>query len=329
MPSEIFNALPGLKMSVNKVTETLSKMWQGQIKDTGKSVFRASQMDLVLHLGLETKPEEALERFNTAVKFAQKYPCRIIILCPTKKNEGNLLLQGKLFSQCYLGDELRDLCCCEALTLSYPIDEAFIIEDQVSLWLEGDLPTYYWINRVHADAFRDYYISFTKSCRKVIYDSSIENIAFKNMDWPKPENVNDLVLSRLLPIRQSMGQFLSAYPPTVLVDGLKDVVVKTREGHRADAELILNWLKACLLNCINGQAVKPKNSFKVEDCEDKSHCMKIEWTYERREKYFRWYYDDNEMAGKITAAFHKGKTTFPQKFRQIPSEEALAEAIFY
>ena len=39
-------------------------------------------MNLVLHLGREVSPEQARERFEVAVRFAQRYPSRIIVLLP-------------------------------------------------------------------------------------------------------------------------------------------------------------------------------------------------------------------------------------------------------
>src|SRR5690606_31892939 len=126
--------------SVSAVTKTLREMWKVS-HDSGQdapSEFRASQMNLILHFGLSTTGEEARKAFDSAVSFAQRYPCRIIVLCPEEKKEGESILEGKLCSQCFIGDDQRQMCCCEALILSYPTKESGFLDNQVSIWLESE-----------------------------------------------------------------------------------------------------------------------------------------------------------------------------------------------
>ena len=77
-------------------------------------------MNVVLHFGWEVTAEQAQERFNALLTFAQRYPSRIIVLCPSRAiTDGSM--RAKLFSQCYIGDSHREMCCCEALLLGYEL----------------------------------------------------------------------------------------------------------------------------------------------------------------------------------------------------------------
>ena len=54
--TDVFNALPGLEVPVGGITQSLARLWVGEPADGvgAPSEFRASQMNLVLHLGLPT-----------------------------------------------------------------------------------------------------------------------------------------------------------------------------------------------------------------------------------------------------------------------------------
>ena len=146
-PQSIFECLPGQVMPLEELMDTLSSMWRVSPEHAAEapSGFRASQMNLVLHFGIKTATEEALARFDTAIRFAQKYPCRLVVLSPEGEAKGSPQLRAKLFSLCYIGKTAREMCCCEALILGYSAGVADLLKDQVSIWLEADLPIYYWL----------------------------------------------------------------------------------------------------------------------------------------------------------------------------------------
>ena len=105
----LIDKLPGVAMSVESVTDTLRHMWDADAGGgQGPMDFRASQLNLILHFGLSTTVGEGQEHFNTAIRFAQKYPCRIVVLCPLESVGAESEFEGKLFSQCYIGKHLRD-----------------------------------------------------------------------------------------------------------------------------------------------------------------------------------------------------------------------------
>ena len=207
------------------VTKTLSSMWQseGGLGSKDKSGVRASQLNLVLHFGNATPAEEALELFETAVEFAQRTPCRIIVMCPEAEASDDSLMRGKLYTQCFIGESLRHSCCCEALIMNYrPGATQYLASqlNQISLWLEADLPGYYWFHRVPREMIEQKYLGFVSKFNRVVYNSNIEGPVLDTVAWPDRAKVKDFARSRLLKVLQSLGQFLSSYAPTTLMDGL-------------------------------------------------------------------------------------------------------------
>lgn len=271
-------------MPVAKVTETLSGMWAGRQEGEPRapSEFRASQMNLILHFGLKTTVEEALERFRACIEFAQQYPCRIIVLCPMGRAASKRLLQGKLFAQCFIGDDLRAMCSCEALMVGYPTRQAGFLSNQVSVWIENDLPTYHWLNRVPAERIRDMHMDFIQRCRRVIIDSSIEEPELEQLNWPKNTVIRDLALARILPVRQSLGQFLSSFSPQQLVRNLVSVEVLHAEGLAGEGRHLLQWCRNCLQACsaaANGTSAGNGTAYRLTQTTAERCLLQLKWTY--------------------------------------------------
>lgn len=327
--SSIFSIMPGLEMSIPMVTETLIKMWRVEHTENSIHAFaRSSQLNIVLHNGLYASHGSALKSFNDAIAFAKKYPCRIIVLCPEKAREDNIHLMGKLFSQCYFGDNIRDQCCCEALILGYTTDDAIFLKDQVSLWLENDLPSYYWVNGLSPGAIKKHYLSLAELCGKVIYDSAVESEGFKDICWSKDQWVTDLALMRLLPVRQSLGQFLSGYSEEVLIGKLKRVVVEYSENCQAEGYHLLEWFRTALEKCAQYEKEKFEVEFVLIESFREEDFMKARWGYEDN-KFFEWEYDCETGISEIKAKFDMEKIGYPLQLRRMSAEEALAAAIFY
>lgn len=316
-------------MPIPMVRDTLIKMWQvDHSQDHSHPFARSSQLNIILHNGLYVSHKSALKSFSDAIAFSKKYPCRVIVLCPEKAMEGLIPLKGKLFSQCYIGDNVREQCCCEALILGYITDDSVFLKDQVSLWLESDLPSYYWANDISPKEINKYYLPLAELCSKVIYDSALEPEGFKDIHWPEHLGAADLALMRLLPVRQSLGQFLSGYGEGVLINNLKKVVVEHSEDLLAEGYQLLEWFSTALQKCAHAE----KDDFKVEFALIKSgsegRFLKAQWTY-AADKFFEWQYDHETGFSEIKAKFGKEKTGYPLQLRKMGPEEALAAAIFY
>jgi hypothetical protein len=328
----IFDSLPGVTMPVEDVTETLRHMWDSGVETSPQSMdFRASQLNLILHFGLATTSAEAEEKFNTAVEFAQRYPCRIVVLCPAEHAEGDLAFEGKLYSQCFIGSHLRDLCCCEALILGYSPDESDYLENQVSIWLESDLPIYHWFHRVPPQRVSAYYLGFIQRCRRVLYDGEIEGEAYDRIEWPDPDRVRDLAKARTLPLRQHLGQFISGFPKEELVNGLQSLRFQYHKGMRRTAFQLLNWHRKAIQQCFNNPDDVHSVRFAFEQLvqEGTGSCLRIEWTYANKAFFLKWNYDLSLRSGLIQASLPSGNFEHPLHIEPIQPAMSLSEAMFF
>ena len=70
-------------MPVTEINKKLSEIWKTDIGEMEEE-SHASQMNVILHFGVKTTEEEALEYFEASIKFSQVYPARLIVLCPSE-----------------------------------------------------------------------------------------------------------------------------------------------------------------------------------------------------------------------------------------------------
>jgi hypothetical protein len=325
---ELIDTLPGVDLPVGEVTGRLADMWPAGPGDS-PSEFRAVQMNLVLHFGLGVAAEEARACFDAAIRFSQKHPSRIIVLCPVERGDDGHMA-AKLFSQCYIGRSHREMCCCEALILSYKSNDFGYLANQVSVWLESDLPTCHWLHRVPAERIRKYANNLLKGVRRIVYDSSVEPAEVAALDWPEPQRVRDLAEARLLPVRQALGQFLSGYPVAELRRGLESVSVAHADGLAGEGRRLVRWLADCLGKCGTGEDCEGEVRFELETCEDRGcDCaLAVEWAY-HDERYFRWRMLKDRTIGDIEAAFGGFEGRVPTQVKSLRPEEALSEAFFF
>ncbi|MGC9451437.1 MAG: glucose-6-phosphate dehydrogenase assembly protein OpcA [Oceanipulchritudo sp.] len=327
----LIDTLPGVAMSVAAVTDMLRHMWDAEAADPGSHGFRASQLNLILHFGLSTTPAEAREKFDTAIRFAQKHPCRIIVLCPAKERLPAAEFEGKLFSQCYIGRHLREMCCCEALILGYSPEQSDFLENQVSIWLESDLPIYHWFHRVPADRIAGHYLGFIKRCRKVLFDGEVEGEAYDRIDWPERSRVSDLARARSLPLRQHLGQFISGFPPEDLVDGLQSLHFEHTRGMRRKALILMQWHRRALAGCFPKEADLDSVVFSLEQIvqENPECCLRIAWRYKSPRKYLMINYNRSRKSGLIRASMPGGTFEHPLHIEPLKPEVSLSEAMFF
>ncbi len=331
----LIDILPGMRMPVAEVIPALAQMWRlDQPLDTENPVaFHASKVNLILHFGLETSGQEALRIFDIACRFAINHPSRIIVLCPVESYRGEEILEGKLFSQCFLGPGKGNVSCCDALILGYPTTESGFLENLVSIWLDSDLPTYLWFHRVPARAINDFYLSFVEDFRCVVFDTSIEHDSYNRINWPALVYPSDLAYGRTLPFRQSMGQFLSRFEPAILADGLRAVVVQHKPGLAGEAAGLLRWQRSCLDACGfqgAGKNSAQDKSFVTDLLEDEEpHQMQVNWIYRDDEKFFSWRYFSQDNTARIEADFGLGGQELRTPLNLLKQEIVLAEALFF
>ena len=327
--SELINALPGIEVPVGEVTNRLATMWDND-PSLSQNDFRASQMNVVLHFGLDVTPEEARERFDALIRFAQRYPSRIIVLCPTRVDLDGAM-ESKLFSQCYIGESHREMCCCEALLLRYKSENFGYLSNQVSIWLEGDLPTYHWFSGVPIARIEKYFGNLLQGVRRCVYDSSIESQDMSSVAWPDPSRVFDLAKARLLPARQAIGQFLSGYSIDQICEGLQAVRVKHSSSMSGEGRGLLEWVQSCLAECDECDACPALQAeFSVCECDEstKDCALVLEFVYDD-ERFLRCRKFKDGSMGEIEAYLGQGQEKITARVKPLSAEQALAEALFF
>lgn len=285
---------------------------------------KATQVNFVLHLGFNTTCEDSQAQFQTVLRFSQRYPSRVVVLCPLKSDNGVTELRAKIYGECFLGKSKGDTRCVEFVMLSYPQSARERLEDQVSICLSTDLPLYYWAHGFSdSGKLADYTYLLTRA-KRVMIDSAIAPPDALTYPWPRPSALRDLVYSRLLPVRQTVGQFLARYAPAVLVEGLQVVTVDHSEQYPAEARVALGWLKRRLVAC--GAELRTTQFIEKPA---QSGSLGISFAYADPKKFFRWRGDFQSRHALFEADFGTGKATLPAAVSLLPPEMALSEAMFF
>lgn len=324
---DLIDELPGISLPVGEVPNRLNTMWEA---DAGgaPSEFRASQMNVVLHFGLDVSADEAMERFHALIEFAQRYPSRIIVLCPCESiHDGSM--RAKLFTQCYIGDTHREMCCCEALMLGYQPDDCGFLGNQVSVWLESDLPTYHWFSRVPPERIEVYFDNLLVGVRRSIYDSSIESEEMEALDWPEPDRVGDLAKARLLSVRQAIGQYLSGYSIEQLCQDLQSVRIRYAASMPGEGRRLQDWIKDCLGDrgkCEDCSALKA--DYDLGECSDPDYLLTLELSYSDK-RFFRWKLLSGKNLATVEAFIGKSEERLTTRVKLLGAEQTIAEALLF
>ena len=329
---DIFSALPGIEVPVGAISRTLDEMWtEAAAPGVGAAAApvlddaTATQVNLVLHLGLHTTPADAVAQFRIAGEFSKRCPCRVVVLGPLIDDDGEPDMRAKIYGECHLGKTKSDKRCVEFVILSYTRRARQFLEDQVSICLSTDLPLYYWPHRFSSNAKLAEYTNFLTSAQRVIIDSAVAQEGALTYPWPRPEKLRDLVHARLLPIRQGLGQFLSRYPVDVLGGGLQTVVLSHAAAHVAEARVLLSWLRDRLAQC--GGAGGAFSLAPLAAGEPGSFALSF--AYAGGKKRFAWQGDLTRGTARIEAKLRGKGTTLSAAISLLSPEAALNEAMFY
>ncbi|MES2696784.1 MAG: glucose-6-phosphate dehydrogenase [Verrucomicrobiota bacterium] len=330
MPA-IFDALPGIEVPVGSISKSLAQMWSDSAAG-GKPApeaddAKATQVNFVLHLGLNTTPEDAAGQFEIVEKFSRRYPSRIVVLCPLLADVSAPTMRAKIFGECFLGKSASDKRCVEFVMLSYSKSARPFLENQVSISLSTDLPLYYWAHRFSASGRLADYQYLLGRAKRVIIDSAIAPADALTYPWPNPTATRDLVYSRLLPVRQSVGQFLATYAPGVISEGLKSVTVSHAEPLAAEARVTLAWIKRRLCACATATETATFETAALAAGEKGS--LAVRFDYAKPEKFFRWQGDLETRQAFFEADFGAGRVTLAAPVSLLTPEVALSEAMFF
>jgi hypothetical protein len=323
----IFEALPGIECPVSSISKGLAQMWEGTAS-AGKPAppsehAKAIQVNFVLHLGLRTDATDAVSQFETAVRFSRRYPSRVVVLCPLYDDSGVTEMRAKVYGECTLGKSPGDTRCCEFVMLSYPRWARTNLENQVSVCLSTDLPLYYWAHRFSEAARLADYRYLLTTARRVLIDSATAPADALGYAWPRPENVRDLAYARLLPVRQSIGQFLGRYPIAWLANGLVSITLEHGADLGAEARVLLVWIKDRI-----GAAGAPAVPAKVAGPAGSSGSLALTFAYDAG-KSFSWKADVKSGHATFDADFGHGRTVMPATVALLAQENALSEAMFF
>jgi hypothetical protein len=325
--SFIFQALPGLDVPVGGISDSLDKMWEDTAAKGGaaSTEFKATQLNLVLHFGFGTTVDDALVQFQNTLRFAQRYPCRVVMLCPLNFEDSATEMRAKIYSECFLGKSKDDTRCVEFVALSYPRIARRFLESQVSVCLSTDLPLYYWVHRFAVmSRLSDYQYLLSKS-RRVVIDSAAATLDVPAYSWPRPEIVRDLAYARLLHVRQGIGQFLAGYAPAALVNGLRAVTVAAAPEFIAEGRVLLAWTHERLTNC---GATPGVNYTDAPLPAGASGSVELSFDYGDA-RHFRWRGDFSQNSSLIEADFGAGQVTLPATASLLTPEGALSDAMFF
>lgn len=322
MAHPVIDALPGFAVKVSAALQSLDKAWA----DEGDEAARASQMNLVLMFGASVTPADAQARFDEAILFAQRYPCRLVVLAARPAAEADAAPEAKVNVVCFFDPARRGKRCCEALLLAHgrPTKE---LASLVSTWLEGDLPTNLWVHGVTDDEMSPW-LPWTARCRRVVADRSLIGDGFFGLAFPVPTSVRDLSVARCLPVRQALGQYLAAIPPADLARGLRSVVVSHGEGMRGEAHGLLAWMRECLTHCAGLSRSHLGATFALSTQVAAGDCLGAEWTYADG-AVFRWEHAERCTRASISFTRSHDAQVITQRVAFMGTADALSEAVFF
>ncbi|MFA5264761.1 MAG: glucose-6-phosphate dehydrogenase assembly protein OpcA [Opitutaceae bacterium] len=329
--SEIFNALPGIEVPVGEISAALAGIWNDSVASGGKAPvaddMRAVQVNLVLHFGFDATPDDALTEFRTAVRFASRYPSRVVVLCPMREGSGaGAVIRAKIYGECFLGKSREDARCCEFVILNYSLAARRFLESQVSICLSSELPLYYWAHRFTANhRLADYNYLLTKA-RRFIFDSAHAPADALQYPWPNPAGVRDLAYARTLPIRQSIGQFLSRSAPERLVAGLRRVTSSAEAVHHAEGKALESWVRGRLVDC--GAQTEAVEWRSAELPHGQDTCFDLAFEYSDAKRFY-WRGNCHTGVSEFDADLGTGEIKLPSHISLLAPEHALAEAMFF
>lgn len=238
-------------------------------------------------------------------------------------------MSAKLYSQCFIGSDLRETCCCEALILAHNQQDYTFLDSQISTWLEPDLPIYYWFYGVSPELICKH-MRFLRHCNRIIYDSSTETLDCQQYNWPKPQNLQDLSKARILPWRQSIGQILANTSPKTLVEGLERIEIIHSYNLNAESKNLLDWVQKSLDSCFKISDLTESIKVKCHRSKmDESDWIKLKWHYSQKDKSFYWEHKLNTKLGYVNIKMPHQKASESIYIRDLTPHQLLSEAFYF
>ncbi len=325
MSEALFQALPGQSLPIAEVAPSFARLAAGEVNSAD---FRATQLNLVLHLGSATALDEGMAVFADALAFAGRYPCRIFVTVPTDAPSSGEIFRAKLHSECFLAGDGGKMCCCEAVVIAYsPAGEARL-ESQVTAWLEGDLPVNHWFHRIPGARLRGAFQRLVRTAQRALFDSSVEDANYRV--FLEGEQWRDLAHARTLSVRQTLGQHLAAHDPAQIIDLLDKVEIVGSQSLCGETRCLQHWLETRLNDCaaLRGRTTHPNLSVIIEE-PPHDPGLQIRWFDAGRHPLFTWTAASNLAEAVVDDRLGNRRLQFTLPLRQLAPGQALAEALFF
>lgn len=326
--SSIFEVLPGIDVPAGEISKQLARMWSNTAAEGGPAPgaddAKATQVNFVLHLGYQVSAEDVAVQFQTLVKLSRRCPCRAVVLCPLPETEdhGGMEIRAKIYGECQLGKSRSDKRCVEFVMLNYSKAARGFLENQVSICLSTDLPLYYWAHGFSASAKLADYRYLLGRAKRVLVDSAIAPADMLTYPWPNPAVLRDLVYSRLLPVRQTVGQYLAGFAPEIIAGGLQQVTVIHGADLIAEGRVLSAWLARRLAAC-GAQDL----DFALQPGEVRTLAVTLHYT--QAAKRFQWRGDLTSGHAHFESTLSGTPTPLFASVSLLPPEVALSEAMFF
>jgi len=195
--------------------------------------------------------------------------------------------------------------------------------------VESDLPTYYWPTRFGSAQLLSDYTYFFKSAERVIFDSACESFLSDQVDVSHREKLHDLAFSRLLSIRQSIGQFMSAYSKERIVDGLKEVSLSCNASFRSEGRALMDWVASSLTDCYEPlEDASGRLKFEQVEMAGAEAMLRMSFIY-ANSSYLTFDIDLEKGETHVEADLGNGKQSMTTGVRLLETQAALAEALFF
>jgi hypothetical protein len=329
MASQLFDALPGVEVPVDAISRGLARLWADN-RTAGKAApgaedAKATQLNLVLHFGFKTSPDDAQTQFATTLDFSRRYPSRVLVLCPAEQaSDATATIRAKVYGECFLGKTKGDTRCVEFVLLHYPMAARQYLEDLVSTCLSTDLPLYYWAHSFSSSARLNDYQYLLRSSKRVILDAAIVPADALSFQWPRPENVRDLAFARILTARQGLGQFLSGIAPTELVRELRGVTVTHDVNHVAEGAALRRWLQDRLVQC----GAAPVTTDFSMSAAPAGQTLGVSFAYPEP-RHFEWTFEGERQHAEFSCHLGGEERRLQTRMQLLSPAAALAEAVFF
>jgi hypothetical protein len=319
--TEVFKAMPGLTVPVAGIAEGFVKLWE----DSPAKESRAVQLNLVLHFGRNCTPADAEAQFQTTLRFAHRYPCRVVVLCPDFDESAPPEMGAKIYGECFFGKSKSDTRCVEFVFLHYTMAVRAHLENQVSVCLSTDMPLYYWAHHFSSvKRMADYSYLLTRS-KRILFDGGLVPPEAFTYPWPNQSAVRNLAYTRTLPLRQNLGQFLSRYTPALINEGLKSVTLRYQPAVAAEASSLIGWIKKGLVR--SGAAVDFNTLHLAPGLA--SGSFDLVFTYQDAKKNFHWQADLAKNEASFDGDLGTGHTQLTVGAHLLSPEMMLSEAMFF